>query len=418
MPLSLRAFLPVLLAALTLAACSDDAARRDKSDVDTTCVEIAPEHPLKLGVIQSLSGPVAPLGEEQLRGLTLALDRRRGKVLGHKVELVVEDTGCRPEGGANAALKLVTDPRIVAIFGTTCSGDAATASEIMSHAGLTMISGNNSAAFLTRMNGRRAPKWQPGYFRTAPNEESSGPAAAAYAYLKLGIRRAATINDGDLYTTGLTDGFARKFQELGGRIVLSARVNKNDTDMGPVLTAVANAKAQLIFFPLFQPEGDALLLRARKIPALRGVTLMSDGSLIEQSFIDTVGHAAIGMYFVGPTPPPPSPELNALRAQYEQRFGTTPSAFYYVNAFDAAQLLFAAIEKVAVRLPSGALRIDRAALRNALYATDTRGLSGRMRCDEFGDCAPPRFNVLRLDDPDAGVEGLIANVQYTYEDTP
>lgn len=404
---------------LALAGCSDDAGDRGKTGADpAVSIAIQPNEPIKLGVIQTLSGPVAPLGEEQMRGLTLALERRGGKLLGHKVELIVEDTGCLPEGGANAALKLVTDPQVAAVFGTTCSGDAASASEIVSQAGLTMISGNNSAAFLTRMNGSRAPKWQPGYFRTAPNEESSGPAAATFAYERLGIRRAATVNDGDLYTTCLTDGFARKFKELGGQIVLAARVNKSDGDMGPVLTAVANAQAQLVFFPLFQPEGNALLLRARKSPALRGVTLMSDGSLIEQSFIDAVGRAAVGMYFVGPTPPAPSPELSALRARYARRFKTAPASSYYVNAYDAAQVLFSAIEKAAVKKPSGALRIDRAAVRQALRATDTRGVEGKLRCDEFGDCAPPRFNVLRLSDPTTGVAGLTGNVQYTYEGEP
>ena len=186
------------------------------------CVEIAPGGPVRLGVIESLTGKVAPLGVEQLRGLELALDKHDGKILGHPVELVIEDTGCRPEGGANAALRIVSDPSVAAIFGTTCSGDAASAAQVMTEAGLSMISGNNSAPFLTSIGGKRAPKWQPGYFRTAANEEHSGPAAARYAYEKLGARSAALIHDGDLYTRGLTDGFQREFQRLGGRIALLA----------------------------------------------------------------------------------------------------------------------------------------------------------------------------------------------------
>ena len=93
------------------------------------CVTIAPDGPVRLGVIQALTGKVAPLGLEQLRGLELALDKHGGKILGHPVELVIEDTGCRPEGGANAALRIVSDPSVVAIFGTTCSGDAAAAAQ-------------------------------------------------------------------------------------------------------------------------------------------------------------------------------------------------------------------------------------------------------------------------------------------------
>lgn len=383
------------------------------------CVDIAPKEPLKLGVIQSLSGKVAPLGQEQMRGLELALARRGGKLLGREVALQVEDTGCQPEGGANAALKIVADPKVLAIFGTTCSGDAATASEIMSKSGLTMISGNNSAPFLTSIGGQRAPRWQEGFFRTAPNEESSGPAAATFAYQKLGIRKAATINDGDIYTRGLTDGFAKKFKELGGQIVLNATVNKQDTNMGPVLTAVKNAKAELVFFPLFQPEGNHLLLQARRDPALKKTALMSDGSLIEQSFIEAMREDAVGMYFVGPTPPDKTPALEKLVAEYQAHFKTAPSTFYYASAFDAAEILFAAIEKTAQQIPGGGVRIGRKALRDALYATRSHeGITGSLSCNEFGDCAPPRFNVLRLADPAAGVEGLKSNVQFTYTPTP
>lgn len=404
----------LLLAALVFGACSPSPAPKNCTDA-IGCVEIAPGAPIKLGVIQSLSGKVATLGTEQLRGLELALDKRGKALRGHPVALNIQDTGCAPEGGANAALKVVADAQTVAIFGTTCSGDGATAAEVMSKAGLVMISGNNSAPFLTSLGGKRAPKWQAGYLRTAPNEESAGPAAARFAYEKLGIRKAATINDGDIYTQGLASGFRQEFEKLGGAIVLDTAVNKADTNMGPVLTAVQNSGAELVFFPLFQPEGNNVLLQARKMKGLGKVVLMSDGSLIESSFIESVKDAAVGMYFVGPTPPAQSPELDALAAAYKARYAETPPTSYYVSAYDAADILFDAIEKVAVATPEGGLRIGRQALRDALYATkDKKGLSGTMQCNEFGDCAAQSFNVLRLDNPAAGVEGLKRNVVFTY----
>ncbi|HWR03345.1 MAG TPA: branched-chain amino acid ABC transporter substrate-binding protein [Humidesulfovibrio sp.] len=406
------------MAAFLCTSCSSEPAKKTCTD-PLGCVDIPATSPVKLGVIQSLSGKVGPLGQEQMRGLELALARRGGKLLDREVSLQVEDTGCQPEGGANAALKIVADPNMVAIFGTTCSGDAATASEIMSKAGFAMISGNNSAPFLTAIGGQRAPKWQAGYFRTAPNEESSGPAAATFAYQKLGIRKAATVNDGDIYTKGLADGFAKRFQELGGTVVLNATVNKQDTNMGPLLTAVKNSKAELVFFPLFQPEGNHLLMQARRDPAMKKTVLMSDGALIEQSFIEAVQDDAVGMYFVGPTPPTKSPAFDKLLDEYRARFKTSPSTFYYVSAFDAAEILFAAIEKVATKEANGVVRIGRTALRDALYATRGHsGISGTLSCNEFGDCAPQRFNVLRLANPDAGVEGLKANVQFTYSPSP
>jgi branched-chain amino acid transport system substrate-binding protein len=379
------------------------------------CVEIPPGGAIRLGVIQALTGKVATLGLDQLRGLELALERRDGKVLGHPVELVIEDTGCRQEGGANAALRIVSDPAVVAIFGTTCSGDAAAAAQVMTEAGLSMISGNNSAPFLTSIAGKRAPKWQPGYFRTASNEEHAGPAAARFAYEVLGVRGAAMIHDGDLYTRGLAEGFRTEFERLGGRTVLFAAVDKGDANMRPVLEAVVAAKAELLFFPLFQPEGNHVLLEARAMPELAGVTLMSDGALIENTFIQAVGDASRGMYFVGPTPPQPGPALESLQGHYREKYRMEPPTAYYTSAYDAAGILFAALERAAVRHHSGLLVIGRQALRDALAATENYpGVGGVLRCDGFGDCATPRFNVLCLDDPAKGVAGLAANVVYTY----
>jgi branched-chain amino acid transport system substrate-binding protein len=383
------------------------------------CVELDPGAPITIGVIQALTGSIANLGQEQLRGLELALAKRDGRILGHKVELVIEDTSCCAEGGANAALRITSDPKVVAIFGTTCSGDAATASKVMSEAGFTMISGNNSAPSLTAIGGQRGPDWRAGYFRTAPNEEASGPAAATFAYQVLGIHRAAVINDGDLYTRSLAQGFAKRFKQLGGVVSLEATVSKQDTDMRPVLEAIKESRAKMIFFPLFQPEGNYLIMQARRDPALRDIVLMSDGALIEQSFINAVGQTAKGVYFVGPTPPRPSPELEQLQASYRKHFKSAPSTYYYVSAYDAADLLFSALENTAEKLPDGRLRLGRQALRDALYSTRERqGLTGTLSCNEFGDCAQPSFNILRLDDPEDGVEGLKANVQFTYKPKP
>lgn len=411
----LRSAFLVLTVAFCAASCSSDKTPPVCNDA-LGCVRVETNAPIHIGVIQTLSGRVAVIGQEQVRGLELALARRNNTLLGHPVKLTLEDTGCRSEGGNIAALKLVSDPTVVALFGTTCSSDAATAAKVMSEAGYTMISGNNSAPFLTSVGGKRAPKWQPGFFRTARNEEHSGPAAARCAYTVLGLRTAAIIDDGDIYIKGLGDGFKREFERLGGKIVEQITVNKGDADMVPALEAVAASHADLLFFPLFQPEGNHVLRQARRMPQLAKTTLMSDGSLMSESFISDMGKAAVGMYFVGPTPPISSDEINRLESEYVARYGQPPSTSFYLSAYDAADLLLDAVVKVAVKNADGSLTIGRQALRDALYATKNHPSVNEtaLNCDEFGDCASPAFNVLRLTDPAGGLTGLEANVVYSY----
>ncbi|MBF0303112.1 MAG: branched-chain amino acid ABC transporter substrate-binding protein, partial [Desulfamplus sp.] len=403
---------------LLFSGCDKINATNDSKTSECTdtigCVYLNEGEPFKIAVLQALSGDIAPLGQEQIRGLELAMERWNNTIANHPISLQIEDSGCTPEGGANAALKVIADPQTIAIFGTTCSGSAVTASKIMSKAGLTMISGNNSAQFLTSVNGKRATHWQAGYFRTAANDEHAGKAAAIFAWHELKVKKAATINDGDIYTTGMTIGFINAFKQLGGDVVLDAAINKGDKEMQPVIEAVKLSGAEFVFFPLFQPEGNHLLIQAKKTAGMEKIIMMTDGALIENSFIQSVKDYGKGVYFVGPSYYR-GIGTNNIKVSYTKKYGESPSTSYYLCAFDAAMLLFKAIEAASSKEKDGTLRIGRQALRDALYhGREIEGVSGSLNCDLFGDCAYPVFNVLRLDEPNGGVEALQSNVIFVY----
>jgi branched-chain amino acid transport system substrate-binding protein len=199
--------------------------------------------------------------------------------------------------------------------------------------------------------------------------------------------------------------------------VLSTAVNKGDTDMRPVLAAVAASGAELMFFPVFRMEGDYIALQSREIEGLANVILMSAEGLYFESFIEAVGEAASGMYFIAPATPE-GPAFDAFAARYETEYNEPlTSTPYHAHTYDATNMLLNAIETAAVQDAhvEGMLHIGRQALRDALYATSGyQGLTGSLTCDAYGDCGAIRLRVTRLDDPAAGLEGLVANVIYTY----
>jgi branched-chain amino acid transport system substrate-binding protein len=357
---------------------------------------------------------VAALGTDQVRGIELAVAEVDGQLLGHPLELQAEDDLCSAEGGTTAALKIVADPQVVAILGSTCSGAAVTEAKVMSEAGLVMISGINTAPSLTAVGGKQGANWQPGYFRTAHNDANQGRAAAIFAFQELGIRQAATIHDGDAYTSGLVDVFGQVFEELGGTIMVATAINKGDTNMQPVLEAVAASSAQLVFLPIFSPESDLIALQAQEVEGFEKITLMSADASLSPAFIEATGAAGIGTYFVGPNTPA-SPAYDTFVSNYRTAYGEAPISGFHGHAYDAAKILFTAIEKIAVREENGTLHLGRQSLRDALYAiAEYQGLTGTLTCDEFGDCGAANFKVVRLDDPAAGMEGLANNVIYTY----
>ena len=382
------------------------------------CVNIASGEPVKLGVLQAISGKVASLGIEQIRGIELAMGKRDNQLLGHPIELEIEDTGCSEEGGANAALRIVSDPQIVAIIGTSCSSAGAGASSVMSEAGFVMISGANSAASLTSKDGKQGSHWRSGYFRTRFSDEDMVRAPVLFAFRELGVRKVATINQGDSYTRGLTELFENMFTQLGGKVVLNAIINKGDTDMRPVLTGVGNSGAELLFFPVYRPEGDYIIQHTREMKGgiLReDIILMGATALISDGLIKTTGKDGIGMYFAGHAQPE-GLSYDQLISEYRSRYGELPVISGFSYAYDATNMLLTAIENVAIKNKNGSLHIGRRELRNVMYqVSEFEGITGKLTCDTFGDCGNARFIIMRLDDPGAGLEGLRSNVVYTYE---
>jgi ABC-type branched-subunit amino acid transport system substrate-binding protein len=243
---------------------TDDAAAPDYS-TDVEPIEIGAGEPLQLAAIQVITTESASLGEDQVRGIELAIADYGGEFEGHEIALQVEDGQCDAEAGATAAERIVSDPQVVGIIGTSCSGAGVPASQIMSEAGLVMISGSNTSPFLTSLFGEQGTDWQPGYLRTAHNDQIQGLAAATYAFETLGVTRAATVHDGDPYTQGLADAFGTGFQEAGGEVTLATAINVGDTDMRPVLTEIQNSGAEIIYFPIFEPEANFIADQARDV---------------------------------------------------------------------------------------------------------------------------------------------------------
>ncbi|MGH9260463.1 MAG: branched-chain amino acid ABC transporter substrate-binding protein, partial [Acidimicrobiales bacterium] len=317
--------------------------------------------------------------------------------------------------GTTAAQRVVSDTQIVGVIGTSCSGAAVPAMEIMADAGFVMISGSNTSPSLTSdLEGNESPDYKPGYFRTAHNDLIQGRAAATFALDELGAATAVTIHDGDPYTEGLATAFGSVFEELGGEIVLATAVSKGDTDMRPVLTEVAATNADIVYFPIFQPEADFIVQQAKEFPALADTNkLMGADGLLSDTFI--VLPDTEGMYFSGPATPTGAAYEDFV-AKYEEANGELPIQAFHAHAYDAANMLFDAIEEVAVEEDDGTVHVDRQQLRDALGEVEGfDGLTGTLGCDEFGDCADPVIDIVQNTDQEVAIDEVRANVLFTFE---
>jgi branched-chain amino acid transport system substrate-binding protein len=387
------AVLTVLIVLLmALAACGGPDVECP-ADEPIGCVVVAPEDAIRIGFAGVLSGPNETLGIDSQRGVEIAVDDK-GTLLEHDIELVSEDSECSAEGGQKALTKLVSDPSLVGIIGTNCSSAGEPASKIASDAGMVLISPSNTAPSLTDPN----LTWNPGYLRTCHNDKVQGAAMADFAFNELGVRKAATIHDGSPYAEQLQQVFADTFVQLGGEITTQEAVNVGDTDMRPVLTKIAATEPEMIYYPIFIAEGGFITSQAKEVTGLEDTILSGADGMISPDFIAAAGEASEGMYISGPDLAFLNPLGQAFLEKHRQKYGEEPLSAFHAHAHDAADMLFAAIEKVALVGSDGTVVIPRQGLRDALYATSGfEDITGTLTCNEYGDCADPLITVNRIE---------------------
>ena len=368
----------VAILGMVLTACGPAASTYTCTD-KIGCVTIAPTDPIHIAYILAVTGPNSALGTDSRNGVEIAIDDAGGKILNHTIKFDGEDGGCSAEGGQAAGTKLAADPTIIGLIGTSCSSEARAALPLLSAAGFVMISSSNTAPSLTTPGS--PDNYVPAYARTAHNDNFQGTAAAEFVYNALGVTKAATIHDGSLYADQLQQVFAAKFKELGGTITEQTSVDPAQTDMSSVLAAIATGQPGMIYFPIFMPAGALIINQAKTTPGLEHTYLMGADGLFSPDVAAGAGANIEG--FLVSSPAVSGDAYTAFLAKYKAKFGTGPINIFHAHAYDAFNILKAAIEKVTVVDANGTLHIPRQALRDAVLNTSNfQGLTGVLNCNQ------------------------------------
>jgi branched-chain amino acid transport system substrate-binding protein len=370
-----------LTASLLLSSCGQ---KFDCSDA-RTCVTVGSGEPVVIAVELTLSGPDAPYGIDALRGVELAI-ADRGKLLSHPIELVQEDDLCSAEGGQAAAERLAQNPKVLGVIGATCSSASETAAKVITEAGMVLISPSSSAASLTSTEGH-----QMGFLRTIQNDKGQAKMVAEFAYTALGARTMATIHDGTPYSEELQDEACAIFGALGGKCVARYHLESGTNPQG-ALNHILLFDPEVLYYPLYTVDGVAITKQAAAA-GLENVALISSDGLLSTDFVSLTTGFSEGMYISGPSVIKIEP---SFYEKYEARYGEKPIAVYAAQAYDAAMMLFNAIEASA-KTTGRDIYITRQTLLAALYATKGyQGLSGTLTCSPLGDCATPNVLIYQV----------------------
>lgn len=359
------------------------------------CVEVADGEAIRVATALVINGPDSNLGLDAQYGVQVA-NEERPQIAGREVELDFQDDGCSAEGGTTVAQNLASDTSIAAVIGTSCSSAGVPASEILSAAGVVLLSPSATAPGLTLPDAR-----QPFFFRTAHNDEIQGAAMADFAYNVLGVRTAATIHDGGPYTEQLQQVFADSFTELGGEITGTEAVDPEATDVSGQLTSLAAGTPEFLFFPIFTQAGGQVARQVHQTEGLEDTILAGADGLLSPAFIEAAGAENVeGMYLSGPQADFGDRYQDEFLPAYTDVSGEDePISAFHAHAYDAYNIIADAIEAVALEGDDGTLYIPRTALRDQIAGlSGYEGLTGNLTCNENGDCANSTITVREVRD--------------------
>jgi branched-chain amino acid transport system substrate-binding protein len=361
------------------------------------CVQIAEGDPIVLGTALVITGPDASLGLDSQYGAQVAVTLR-GEVLGHEVELNNQDDGCSADGGTSAANLLRSLPEIVAVIGTSCSSAGVPAAQILSEAGILLVSPSNTAPSLTD-----PATHEEFYARTAHNDKIQGAAMAQFACDELQVATAATVHDGSPYAEQLQQVFVDEFEAIcGGTTTAQEAVTPEQDDFASLLSSVATsndgAAPDFFYYPIFTAAGALLTQQSASTAGMEDTILAGADGLFNPDFLAAAGDAAENMYLSGP-------DLafagDFYESQFKPEYATVsgqeePISVFHAHSYDAVNMLLNAIEASAIQ-EGGTTYIPRTGLKDAFFAiTGHEGITGTLACDENGDCADAKISVSQV----------------------
>ncbi|MCK9507197.1 MAG: ABC transporter substrate-binding protein [Pigmentiphaga sp.] len=290
---------------------------------------------IKIGFSGVMSGPQASLGQDQLDGFMLGLELLGGKLGGQPAQVIVEDDQLKPDVGVQILQKFLEREKVDAVVGLGFSNVLMAQSRRIKDTGIPALSTNAGPAPLA------GKMCMPNLFVMAWQNDAASEAMGQYAQNK-GYKRAALITSNYQAGRDKLAGFKRFFK---GEIVSEAYTQLGQLDYSAEISNIQKSNPDVIF--AFYPGGAGVnFVRQMKQVGLMGKIPFLSDSMIDANTLGAMKNDAIGsIYGMHWGKVLDNAKNKAFVEAYQKRFKREPTE-YAANAFDAANLLDAAVKKL------------------------------------------------------------------------
>jgi branched-chain amino acid transport system substrate-binding protein len=368
--------------AIALAACDKGSSQSSSSGASTSTASgtstaaAATGTPIKIGLLEALTGPIASVGKDNRDGFQTYFSSHGNQVAGHPIQIIVADTTGQPDVALAKAQDLVENQHVDILAGINQTPECYAVAQYVQKVQVPLlVSGNCGATYLTV-----DPKYaSPNLIRASSN---SGAQAIIGDYLaSKGYKKAIMFTADYAGAAELNDLVAGSFVKHGGSVIQELHPPLQTTDFAPYLTQLKKDADVII---AFEPGADGLRFGQQyadyatagsKTQVVDILGQIAGGTNLPQLKDAAVGFIGAGTYSDG---------INSQAAQdfkkaMNEAFPGRPLSGDEAVGYAGGQIIAAALQKV-----NGNVQ-DKQALLSALYATNVDTPRGPVTFDQFHD---------------------------------
>jgi len=322
---------------------------------------------IKLGVVVTLSGPAAALGQQVRDGFALAVKDLGGKMGGRDVEVIVADDELKPDAAVTKVKGLLERDKVDFVIGPIFSNILQAIHRPITESKTFLISPNAGPSTFAGKDCN--PFFYVTSYQNDQVHEILGKVAQDRGYKRMYLM---VPN----YQAG-KDSVAGFKLDYKGEIVEESYMPLNTLDFQPELSKISSQKPDALF--TFMPGGLGVNLvkqyrqagLADSIPVLSAFT-------VDESTLPAQQDAAVGMFGgANWAPNLDNPQNKQFVASYEATYNVVPGTYAF-QAYDAAMLIDSAVKAVKGDLS------NKDAVRAALKKADFTSLRGAFKFNTNG----------------------------------
>ena len=313
---------------------------------------------IKIGLMFTLSGPAAVLGQQGRDGFLLAAERLGNKFGGVDTEILVIDDEQKPDVAVNKAKELVERDQVDFVVGPIFSNILMAIVKPVTDAGKILVSPNAGTSTLA---GKGCNK---NVFVTSYQNDQVHQVLGQYAQDK-GYKKLFLLAPNYQAGKDSLAGFKRSYK---GEVANEIFTPFGQVDFSAELAQIAAAQPDAIF--AFMPGGMGVnLVKQYRQAGLAGTPFLS-AFTVDETTLPAQQDAALG-FFGGANWAPnfDNPQSKEFVAAYEKKFGSVPGT-YAMQAYDAAMLIDSSLKAVSGKVSNPD------ALRAAMAKADFKSLRG------------------------------------------